>query len=342
MTKSELYQYWLNLGALNKPACLDENNASLLQDTAGQKISWAKVSRLAVYQVFANGTPVKDGLIEWDHSTFIAHGDYQHFRSLFSWKKFINPLKYLEFVFAITAFYADRLGQAFSVESYDRGYGFGRKLFRGFCNILSLPYLLLRPITSPMKYLLRPLGSFIKKHPWISLLILASTVLLVAFVALSVFSGGTLPAALGFLGFAAPVIKGIAIASSFFAAHIPLLSSAIPVVMLHVVNSAFVVTSVVAGLKLFHGLARETVALGKTIFDKIPRKQKLVTEMADDFVDEQRRNRSDSTSSSDSDTPVIDGSHIQPTGPSPKFFPGPPKSDETPSSQRDLARHLDF
>ena len=190
--------------------------------------SVGKVFRDAIATVyekspFASTPDSKAGRSTPFNIRFIQSSDFSNFWDMISIRKVLNPLNILE---AATLFFAnigDVLGRKL-VKGTNTS--FWRKLARGAINIFfASPYLLIRPITSPARYLINPVVEFTKEHPYLSALIVLGVIATAGLVAASIFTGG---------------IPIIAAAASFVAVNIPFLSAAAPAVAVVVTNAGFV------------------------------------------------------------------------------------------------------
>ncbi len=251
-----------------------------------EKLSLKKVFKRALIKAF--GKEYKENALYID----AVRGSL--FTDILSFWKLINPFKWLEFLVTLLADVVDRTCQiganppgkhgdllvrngsdiGLTTDTDDIGptYGFFRSFIRGVFKLaVGLPAAILQHFTSPINQIYRPLVQYAQKHPikfW--LLVVTAALLITAFIALAVLSGGTLPSFLGFLAVIPGVVKGIsaiATAATFIGTHLPFIAPAVGMILSKIL---FISTSFVAALRLAHHVVanfvssfRDLIHLGK-------------------------------------------------------------------------------
>jgi hypothetical protein len=128
-----------------------------------------------------------------------------------------------------------------------------RKTARAAVNVLRLPHVLIRSLTSPIKYFFTPLNELRKTHPKLFAAILITTLLVTAFVAVSVFSGG-MPAFMLSIGLAATQ-AGTAMAAVSWLAWMGLAAAII------IAKAAFVAATFLISGKVLQAVATEVTGI---------------------------------------------------------------------------------
>jgi len=244
-----------------------------------EKLTFVETFNRAIIKTFGEENQYND-----DYMEAVREGK---FRQHLAWRKIINPVKWIEFLGTLTADLIDRVSQVGApsptgllynhpsirgfpsdIDEIRPAYGFFRSFIRGiFKIIIGLPVAILKHFTSPINQIFRPLLHYAQKNPgtfWG--LIFLTTLLVTAFVALAVLSGGTLPAALGFLAIIPGFTKGlaaIATAATFISLHIPLVSATAATI---ITQALFIGGSFITGLRLMHHLVANIASTIRDIY----------------------------------------------------------------------------